>query len=127
MLARGHARTPPSRPRHLRPHPPRTSTRGPMASVTEAPAAAEPAPTSAAGGMTSAGIVNALPALMMLNPSAVPLNPLWLVAWVVAISGLGVVLAVPAKRQMINIEQLPYPSGIAAATTLKSLHAEGSE
>jgi uncharacterized oligopeptide transporter (OPT) family protein len=82
---------------------------------------------SAAGGMTSAGIVNALPALMMLNPAAVPSNHLWLIAWVVAISGLGVVLAVPAKRQMINVEQLPYPSGIAAATTLKSLHAEGSE
>ena len=82
---------------------------------------------SAAGGMTSAGIVNALPALMMLNPAAVPSNHLWLVAWVVAISGLGVVLAVPAKRQMINIEQLPYPSGIAAATTLKSLHSHGEE
>jgi uncharacterized oligopeptide transporter (OPT) family protein len=36
-----------------------------------------------------------------------------------------VFLAVPAKRQMINIEQLRFPSGIAAATTLKTLHGTG--
>ena len=43
------------------------------------------------------------------------------------ISWLGVFLAVPTKRQMINIEQLPFPSGIAAATTLRSLHGAGGE
>ena len=32
--------------------------------------------------------------------------------------GPGVFLAIPTKRQMINIEQLPFPSGKAAATTL---------
>jgi uncharacterized oligopeptide transporter (OPT) family protein len=64
---------------------------------------------------------------MMLNAAAVPANH-WVIAlWMLVISMLGVLLAVPAKRQMINVEQLPYPSGIAAATTLKSLHAEGSE
>jgi uncharacterized oligopeptide transporter (OPT) family protein len=31
------------------------------------------------------------------------------------------------KRQMINIEQLRFPSGIAAATTLKSLHSKGGD
>ncbi len=82
---------------------------------------------SAAGSMTSAGLVNAIPALLMLNPAALPGNHWYLVAWVVCLSGLGVVLAVPAKRQMINIEQLRFPSGIAAATTLKSLHSEGGE
>src|SRR5438874_783355 len=40
---------------------------------------------------------------------------------------MGVFLAVPAKRQMINIEKLPYPTGIAAATTLRSIHTEGKE
>ena len=38
---------------------------------------------------------------------------------------MGVWLAVPTKRQMINPEQLPFPSGIAAATTLTSLYGEG--
>ena len=81
---------------------------------------------SAAGSMTSAGIVNAIPALMMLNPGAVPPQHI-LIVWVILISSLGVFLAVPAKRQYINIEQLPFPSGTAAAATLKALHAEGGE
>jgi OPT family oligopeptide transporter len=82
---------------------------------------------SAGGSMTSAGVVNAIPALMMLAPAMIPSNQWMLVAWIILISWMGVFLAVPAKRQMINIEQLPYPSGIAAAATLKSLHTEGGE
>jgi OPT family oligopeptide transporter len=85
---------------------------------------------SAAGAMTGAGLVNAIPALMMLNPNIIPssfgMRCAWLIPWIVVISALGVFLAVPAKRQMINIEQLPYPTGIAAAATLKSLHAAGT-
>lgn len=81
---------------------------------------------SAAGYMTGAGLVNAIPALMMLNPAAVP--GVWpTMLWVIVISWLGVFLAVPAKRQMINVEQLPYPSGIAAATTLRALHGKGGQ
>ena len=68
---------------------------------------------------------------MMLNALAIPgdfwTRCLWLIPWIIVISWLGVFLAVPAKRQMINIEQLPFPSGIAAATTLKSLHGTGSD
>ena len=86
---------------------------------------------SAGGSMTSGGIVNAIPALMMLNAAAIPASfadrCLWLIPWVAVISGLGVFLAVPAKRQMINIEQLPFPTGTAAAVTLRTLHAEGGE
>ena len=81
---------------------------------------------SAAGSMTSSGIVNAIPALWMLNPTAVPPQNV-LIVWVILISFLGVFLAVPAKRQMINIEQLPFPTGIAAATTLRTLHAKTKE
>ena len=86
---------------------------------------------SAAGSITSGGISNAIPALMMLNAAAIPATMaarcLWLIPWVIVISWLGVFLAVPAKRQMINVEKLPFPTGIAAATTLRSLHNKGSE
>ena len=34
-------------------------------------------------------------------------------------------MAIPLKRQLINIDQLPFPSGIATAETLKSMHSEG--
>ena len=48
-----------------------------------------------------------------------------MIAWVFFIAVLGVTMAVPMKRQMINIEQLRFPSGIAAAETLRALHANG--
>jgi OPT family oligopeptide transporter len=81
---------------------------------------------SAGGSMTSAGVVNAIPALLMINSAALPADfatrCLWLIPWVIVISWLGVFLAVPAKRQMINVEQLPFPTGTAAAATLRTLH-----
>src|SRR5262249_41579677 len=40
---------------------------------------------------------------------------------------LGVTMAIPMKRQMINIEQLRFPSGIAAAETLRAVHPRGSQ
>lgn len=86
---------------------------------------------SAAGSMTSAGVANAIPALLMLNPAAFPTSlgakMMMLVPWAICISWLGVFLAVPAKRQYINVEQLPYPSGTAAAATLRGLHSHGGE
>jgi uncharacterized oligopeptide transporter (OPT) family protein len=86
---------------------------------------------AAAGVMSGAGLVNAIPALMMLNPDALPASfgtrCLYLIPWIMVISWLGVFLAVPAKRQMINVEQLPFPTGIAAATTLRSLHTSQGE
>jgi len=45
-------------------------------------------------------------------------------AWTLLLAVLGVFLAIPMKRQMINIEQLPFPSGLAAAETLRSLYAK---
>lgn len=80
---------------------------------------------SAAGTMSSAGLVSAIPALMLLNGTK--LGNLELAIWIGAISFLGVIVAIPLKRQMINIDQLPFPSGIAAAETIKSLHGHGEE
>jgi hypothetical protein len=44
----------------------------------------------------------------MLNPTAVPPQHV-LILWIILISFLGVFLAVPAKRQMINVEQPAVP------------------
>ena len=82
---------------------------------------------SAAGYMTGGGTVAAIPALMMLTGEAMPGWQMFF--WISAIAFLGVVMAIPMKQQMINIEQLRFPSGIAAAETLKALHGgvEGTE
>ena len=85
----------------------------------------------AAGSMTSGGLVNAIPALMMLSAASLPADfatrCLWLIPWVMIICAMGVFLAVPTKRQMINIEGLRFPTGTAAAATLRALHEKGGE
>ena len=42
-------------------------------------------------------------------------------------AALGVFVAIPMKRQMINHEQLRFPTGIATAETLRSLYSKGAE
>lgn len=80
---------------------------------------------SAAGYSTGATIGIAFGALLLITGKHVP----WTVVlpWTLVSALLGVFLAVPMKRQMINVEQLPFPSGIAAAETLKSLHGQCKE
>jgi uncharacterized oligopeptide transporter (OPT) family protein len=81
---------------------------------------------SGAGYMTGGGNMAAVPALLMLT-GALP-SAGWLVAWFAVISAMGVFAAIPIKRQLINIEQLPFPTGTATAETLQALHGndEGS-
>jgi uncharacterized oligopeptide transporter (OPT) family protein len=84
---------------------------------------------SAAAAMTSAGLVNAIPALMMLSPNSLPAGLHGALHVADPVAGvhllMGVFLAVPAKRQMVNIEQLPFPTGMAAAATMRALHTKG--
>jgi OPT family oligopeptide transporter len=80
---------------------------------------------SAAGYSTGATLVSAFPAYLMITGHHLPF---WTVATLVCVLGLlGVFLAIPMKRTMVNVEQLPFPSGTAAAETLRSLHGAGTE
>ncbi|MCE9666594.1 OPT/YSL family transporter [Myxococcus stipitatus] len=78
---------------------------------------------SAAGYMTGGGNMAAVPALLMLTGALPPSG--WLVAWFAVVSALGVFAAIPIKRQLINIEQLPFPTGTATAETIRALHGHG--
>ncbi|KAB2646272.1 MAG: OPT family oligopeptide transporter [Verrucomicrobia bacterium] len=80
---------------------------------------------SAAGYSTGGTLVSAFAAFILLNgtPMSLPLT----LGWVFFMAVLGVTMAVPMKRQMINIEQLKFPSGIAAAETLRALHSHGAK
>ncbi len=79
---------------------------------------------SSAGYMTGGGNMAALPALLLLGAPR-PSGPA-LVAWFAAIAMLGVLVAIPVKRQLINREQLPFPTGIATAETIRALHGAGA-
>ena len=80
---------------------------------------------SSAGYSTGGTLVSAFAAYIIINQQAMSV-PLML-AWVFFIAVLGVTMAIPMKRQMINIEQLRFPSGIAAAETLRALHAKSTQ
>lgn len=75
---------------------------------------------SAAGFMTGGGNMAAFPALLMLT--AVRPDGLSMFVWFSVIALLGVFAAIPVKRQLINREQLAFPTGTATAETLRSLH-----
>ncbi|MFO0829398.1 MAG: OPT family oligopeptide transporter [Phycisphaerales bacterium] len=82
---------------------------------------------SAAGYSTGSTIATCFGALLLLDPNHQH-QTWWVVgSFTLATGAMGVFLAIPMKRQMINQEQLPFPSGIAAATTLKSLYSHGAE
>lgn len=80
---------------------------------------------SAAASVSSAGLVSAIPALTLLTGEQFTF---WVLAsWVFAVSAVGVVVAVGIRRQMIEVDRLPFPSGIASATTIKEMYARGRE
>ncbi len=79
---------------------------------------------SGAGFMTGGGNMAAFGALLMVT--VVRPEPLPMVAWFAVIAALGVFVAIPIKRQLINKEALPFPTGTATAETLRSLYAVGA-
>ncbi len=80
---------------------------------------------SAAGYSTGAAIGTAFGALLLIEG----VHHSWYVvgSFTLLTAALGVFLAIPMKRQMVNHEQLKFPSGIAAAETLRSLYSQGQE
>lgn len=82
---------------------------------------------SAAGSMASAaGLLAPIPALAMLE-EPVHLELWQLFFWTLSVGYLGVFYAVPLRRQMVVIDKLRFPTGVATAETIVSIFAEGAE
>lgn len=80
---------------------------------------------SGAGYMTGGGNMAAFGALLMvttLQPQTLPM-----IGWFAAIAALGVFVAIPIKRQLINHEGLPFPTGTATAETIRTIHGVGAD
>ncbi len=80
---------------------------------------------SSAASISSAGLVAPIPALTMLTGYewSYPI----LVIWTFSVAVVGVVVAVGLRKQMLIVDALPFPSGIATAETLKEMYAHGAE
>ena len=82
---------------------------------------------SSAAYATGNMVVGVFPAMLLLSvspahPGGVQVHWATLAAWIASVAALGVTLAIPLKRQLINRERLAFPSGTAAAIMLDGLH-----
>jgi OPT family oligopeptide transporter len=80
---------------------------------------------SSAANTTTTILASAISALLLVRGHHLP--KFVLMGWLFFLAVLGTIMAIPMKRQMINIEKLRFPSGTAAAETLKSLYGAGAE
>jgi len=80
---------------------------------------------SGAGTMASAaGLLAPIPAMFMLGFHI----PIWgLFLWALSIAYLGVMFAVPLRRQYVLVEKLRFPTGVATANTIMAMFAEAGE
>ena len=79
----------------------------------------------AMGGIpAAAGLLGAIPALQLVGVHV----PAWGIAlWGLALGVLGVLLALALRRRLLEEEELPFPTGVAAAQVIEVLHAGGPE
>lgn len=80
---------------------------------------------SAAAAIVSSGLAAPIPALTLVTGQT--LSWIWLSAWLLAVSLLGVVVAAAMRRQMLVRERLTFPAGVATAETLKEIYGHGRE
>jgi uncharacterized oligopeptide transporter (OPT) family protein len=79
----------------------------------------------AASWISSAGLVSAVPALTMLTGYQF----VWwkLTAMIGIILYLGLFMAIPFKRQMIQVDNLRFPGNVPTAETLKAMYSAGGD
>jgi putative OPT family oligopeptide transporter len=82
--------------------------------------------TIASGVNTSgSGIVFTVPALYLLDPEMVQFLPLAIAGIAGAI--LGVAVIIPLRKQMIEMDRLRFPSGVATATIIRASSSGGEK
>ena len=84
---------------------------------------------SGAGYMTGGGNMAAYGALVMVIAASPQLgltmpSPVAMIAWLAVIAAMGVFVAIPIKRQLINREGIAFPTGAATAETIRAIHNE---
>jgi putative OPT family oligopeptide transporter len=79
---------------------------------------------SAAASIGAAGLVAPIPALTMLTGRT--LSWVELVIWTFSVCLVGIIVSVGLRRQLIEEDSLPFPSGAATANTLLEIYSHGS-
>ncbi len=80
---------------------------------------------SSAAAVSSAGLVAPVPALAIMT-GFTPSYP-WLALWIFSVCLVGISVAIGLRRQMILVDKLPFPTGVATAEMLREMYAHGQE
>ncbi len=80
---------------------------------------------SSGAAVASAGLVASIPALTLVTGRVLPWY--WLALWVFSVCLVGIVVALGLRRQMLDVSQLRFPSGVASATLIRELHTRGRD
>jgi OPT family oligopeptide transporter len=80
---------------------------------------------SSAAAVSSAGLVAPIPALTIMTGYEYT----WqiLAAWTASVMAVGIVAGIGLRRQLLVVDKLPFPGGLASAETLKQMYAKGKE
>lgn len=80
---------------------------------------------SAAASITGAGLVAAIPALTILTGQTMS----WgiMVIWTFSVCLVGVVVSIGLRKQLIEVDNLPFPSGFATGKTIQELYNHGRD
>lgn len=80
---------------------------------------------SSAASIISGGLVAPIPALTLITGEQ--MDAIWMMAWVFAVSSLGIVVAICLRSTLLERQQLSFPVGIATAETVREIYARGAE
>ena len=80
---------------------------------------------SAAASIAAAGLIAPIPAYTILT--GVTLTWPQLVIWTISVCLVGVVVSIGLRKQLIEVENLPFPSGFATGKTVKELYSHGRD
>lgn len=78
---------------------------------------------SSGAAISSAGLVAPIPALTMITGQVLGWAPL--AAWTFSVCLVGITVSYGIRRQLIEVDKLTFPSGLATGETLKELYAIG--
>lgn len=80
---------------------------------------------SSASAISSAGLVAPIPALTMITGQVLSWGEL--VIWTFSVCLVGIIVGMGLRRQMIVVDKLTFPGGVATANTLTEIYAQGRE
>jgi len=80
---------------------------------------------SAAASIAAAGLIAPIPALTILTGQTMS----WpvLVLWTFSVCMVGIAVSIGLRKQLIEVEKLPFPSGFATGKTIQEIYSHGRD